>query len=134
MSQSAEMTSLERVAALDVPPRVFLGGGVPVRIWYWALRVLLVAAILDAVTTYVSLGTPGVEESNPIGRSLIDGVGLQGAMVVRVLVGVGYFFFLGWVLRTQTHSVLRFAAFVVAVETAAWWWIVVVNNLVVMSR
>lgn len=55
-------------------------------------------------------------------------------MVVRVLIGVVYFVFLKWILDTQSHRVVRFAACIVAVETAAWWWIVVVNNVVVISR
>ena len=134
MPQSAEIVSCGPLAEIDGPSTAFAGRGIPARIAYWALRILLVAAILDAVTTYISLGTPGIEESNPIGRTVIDGIGLDGAMVVRVLIGIGYFLFLGWVFRTQTNSVLRFAAFAVALETATWWWIVVVNNLVVMAR
>jgi hypothetical protein len=53
---------------------------------------------------------------------------------VRVLIGVVYFVFLKWILDTQTHRAIRFAAIVVAVETALWWWVVVVNNVVVISR
>ena len=101
---------------------------------WWALRILLVAAVLDALTTYVSLQSPDARESNPLGRSLISELGLGGAMVVRVLIGVVYFVFLKWILDTQSHRAVRYAACIVAVETAAWWWIVVVNNLVVISR
>ena len=101
---------------------------------WWSLRILLVAAVLDAVTTYISLSGPGARETNPLGRSLISEFGLGGAMAIRVVVGVVYFLFLKWVLDTQTHRGIRFAACLVAVETAAWWWIVVVNNFVVISR
>ena len=101
---------------------------------WWALRILLVAAVLDALTTYVSLQSPDARETNPLGRSLISELGLGGAMVVRVLIGVVYFVFLKWILDTQSHRAVRLAACIVAVETAAWWWIVVVNNLVVISR
>jgi hypothetical protein len=101
---------------------------------WWSLRILLVAAFLDAVTTYVSLQNADARESNPLGRELISGLGLGGAMVVRVLIGVVYFFFLKWIFETQTHRAIRLAACIVAVETAAWWWIVVVNNVVVISR
>jgi hypothetical protein len=101
---------------------------------WWSLRILLVAAFLDTVTTYVSLQNADARESNPLGRELISGLGLGGAMVVRVLIGVVYFFFLKWIFQTQTHRAIRLAACIVAVETAAWWWIVVVNNVVVISR
>jgi hypothetical protein len=101
---------------------------------WWSMRVLLVAAFLDAVTTYISLQNADARESNPLGRELISGLGLGGAMVVRVLIGVVYFFFLKWIFETQTHRAIRVAACIVAVETAAWWWIVVVNNVVVISR
>ncbi|HZP31605.1 MAG TPA: DUF5658 family protein [Acidimicrobiia bacterium] len=101
---------------------------------WWSLRILLIAAVLDALTTYVSLQSAHARESNPLGRSLIAELGLGGAMVVRVLIGVVYFVFLKWILDTQTHRAVRFAACVVALETAAWWWIVVVNNVVVISR
>jgi hypothetical protein len=101
---------------------------------WWSLRILLIAAFLDALTTYVSLNGQGARESNPFGRSLISELGLGGAMALRVVIGVVYFLFLKWVLDTQTHRGIRFAACLVAVETAAWWWIVVVNNLVVLSR
>ena len=101
---------------------------------WWSLRILLIAAFLDALTTYVSLNGEGARESNPFGRSLISEFGLGGAMALRVVIGVVYFLFLKWVLDTQTHRGIRFAACLVAVETAAWWWIVVVNNLVVLSR
>ena len=104
------------------------------RLSWWSLRILLIAAVLDALTTYISLDGPGARETNPLGRSMISEIGLGGAMVVRVLIGVVYFFFLKWVLDTQTHRGVRFAACLVAVETAAWWWIVVVNNFVVLSR
>jgi hypothetical protein len=101
---------------------------------WWSLRILLVAACLDALTTYISLQNADARESNPLGRELISGLGLGGAMVVRVLIGVVYFIFLKWILDTQTHRAIRFAAIVVAVETALWWWVVVVNNVVVISR
>jgi hypothetical protein len=104
------------------------------KLTWWSLRILLVAAVLDAVTTYISLQHADARESNPLGRELISGLGLGGAMVVRVLIGVVYFVFLRWILDTQTHRAIRFAAIVVAVETALWWWVVVVNNLVVISR
>ena len=101
---------------------------------WWSVRILLVAAVLDALTTYVSLQGAHARESNPLGRELISGLGLGGAMVVRVLIGVVYFFFLKWIFDTQTHRAIRLAACLVAVETALWWWIVVVNNLVVITR
>jgi hypothetical protein len=101
---------------------------------WWSLRILLIAAFLDAVTTYVSLQSADARESNPLGRELISGLGLGGAMVVRILIGVVYFFFLKWIFDSQTHRAIRLAACIVAVETAAWWWIVVVNNVVVISR
>lgn len=104
------------------------------RVSWWSLRILLVAAVLDALTTYISLDGPGARETNPLGRSMISELGLGGAMVVRVLIGVLYFFFLKWILDTQSHRGVRFAACLVAFETAAWWWIVVVNNFVVIAR
>jgi hypothetical protein len=129
------------IGAQPTEPRVSTRGrdwasydGLVEKLSWWALRILLIAAVLDAVTTYISLDGPGARETNPLGRSMISELGLGGAMVVRVLIGVVYFFFLKWVLDTQTHRGVRFAACLVAVETAAWWWIVVVNNFVVLSR
>ena len=75
------------------------------RLSWWSLWILLVAAVLDALTTYISLQSPDPRESNPLGRSLISELGLGGAMVVRVLIGVVYFVFLKWILDTQSHRV-----------------------------
>jgi hypothetical protein len=100
---------------------------------WWALRVLLVAAILDALTTYVAFARPGTHERNPVALHVIETLGLPGALVVRALTGVGYFLALGWAFRHTDRGVVRVATCIVAVGTAAFWWLVVVNNVAVLA-
>ena len=46
------------------------------RVFVWASWVLLVSAVLDAVTTQVLLTSPGRYEANPVAESIIRHVGL----------------------------------------------------------
>jgi hypothetical protein len=108
------------------------GGVLATTVW-WALRVLLVAAVLDALTTYLAFAQPGTHERNPVALHLIALLGLPGALVVRALTGVGYFLALGWAFSRRDHGVVRVATCIVAVGTAAFWWMVVVNNVAVLT-
>jgi hypothetical protein len=107
-------------------------GTLATTVW-WALRVLLVAAILDALTTYIAFAQPGTHERNPVALHLIATLGLAGALVVRALTGVGYFVALGWAFRRRDQGIVRVATCIVAVGTAAFWWMVVVNNVAVLA-
>jgi hypothetical protein len=104
------------------------------RVFAWASWVLLVSAMLDAVTTQVLLATPGSREANPIAESIIRAFGLPAATALRAGMGLSYFWLLRWVFRTQTRATLRAGAWAVALIAAAWWWVVAVNNVVLISR
>lgn len=106
----------------------------------------VVAAVLDALTTAIALGSGRAREVNPLGRAAFESLGLYPALVLRVVLGVVVMVLLyrlmgraaaeGVTTRVQALRFLATARTPVLVATAivAATWLVVVSNTWVIAR
>ena len=91
-------------------------------------RLGVFATLADVITTFVALRIyVGLYEVNPLAVAVIESFGLEGMLMIRLLVGVGVCwiamrFLSGW----RSRAALTFAA--------AFWTLVAVSNVYEIAR
>ncbi len=96
-----------------------------VRIWF---RLGVAATVADIATTFVALRLyVGLYEANPFASQIIDAIGLEGMLVVRLIAGIGICWF---ALRAFT----AWRAKVALAFAAGFWFLVAASNLYEITR
>jgi uncharacterized membrane protein len=93
---------------------------------------VMVLAIMDAVTTYVGVTDAGLRELNPIATTVIGVIGLVPTLMLRCAIA-------GLVVVALRFVAYRFPrwpslAIGLGLVTAAWWAAVVVSNVHSITR
>ena len=87
-----------------------------------SLPVLLMAVVMDFLTTYLCLKAKG-REGNPIVAALFKRIGIAGTFAVMVCIWVAFIYFRWWPSEPVAQTIVAIV-----------YWIVPINNTIVLKR